>query len=102
MPSLSFWSAFCRSYFCIAEKSSSKSRSCSSLGAGCEKEEDGACGRVENGGSKVAWGPEFHHCDHQKCSGNRKKQIPGLHCWTFPLRQRPQSHHPRRGVQRTR
>jgi hypothetical protein len=72
MPSLSCWSAFCRSCFYTGRRSSSRfSRP--------EEEKDGARGRIENGGGYVARMAELQHRKHQEKSGRRKVEISGLH-----------------------
>ena len=44
-----------------------------------EKEEDGSCDRIKNGGRDVVWGQAFHDRTRQEAGGRRKVEISGLH-----------------------
>ena len=44
-----------------------------------EKEEDGSCDRIKNGGGDVVRGQEFDDRTRQKAGGRRKVEISGLH-----------------------
>ncbi len=54
-----------------------------------EKEEDGSCDRIKNGGGDVTWGQEFNDRTRQEADGRRKVEISGLHllntrAWEWP------------------
>src|SRR5580704_5020192 len=92
MPLRSFLSASSRSCCCTGRRSSSKFSSCTSLRTRSQKEEDGACGYIENGRGDVPWRPEFDHPGHQEGNGHRKVEVSGLHTLKLAMLRREGNH----------